>query len=242
MLEAIDYCHTNRIIHRDLKPQNLLVSKNKQIKLADFGLSRSFGLPMQTYTHEVVTLWYRPPEILLGQNNYSTSVDIWSAGCIFMEMLNSRPLFRGDSEIDQIFKIFQLLGTPDENTWPGVSKLPDYKSNFPKFNGKNLNQFFNELDPLALDLAKKMIILDPNKRINARTALEHVELKSLILRLLRKKIYIKKLFELKSKIFNNSISFNSELIFSYLIQNIKFFIFGISISVKRNSFNMFSKA
>ena len=95
-------------MHRDLKPQNLLIDKNGVIKLADFGLARAFGLPVKTYTHEVVTLWYRAPEILLGQKQYSTPVDIWSIGCIFAEMAQKRALFQGDSEIDQIFKIFSV--------------------------------------------------------------------------------------------------------------------------------------
>ena len=101
-------------MHRDLKPQNLLIDKNGVIKLADFGLARAFGLPVKTYTHEVVTLWYRCPEILLGQKQYSLGVDLWSTGCIFAEMAQRRPLFMGDSEIDQIFKIFKVLGTPNE--------------------------------------------------------------------------------------------------------------------------------
>lgn len=87
MLDAIGFCHLNRILHRDLKPQNLLVNNKGYIKLGDFGLARLFNIPMRPYTHEVVTLWYRAPEILLGTKFYSTSVDIWSLGCIFAEMV-----------------------------------------------------------------------------------------------------------------------------------------------------------
>ncbi|XP_026686127.1 cyclin-dependent kinase 3-like [Diaphorina citri] len=90
LLEALRYCHSRRIIHRDLKPQNILINKSGALKLADFGLSRAFTIPMNRYTHEVVTLWYRPPEILLGAKVYSTTVDIWSAGCIFSEMVSER--------------------------------------------------------------------------------------------------------------------------------------------------------
>jgi serine/threonine protein kinase len=157
-----------------LKPQNLLIDKKQRIKLCDFGLARAYGLPIKTYTHEVVTLWYRAPEILLGQKQYSTPVDIWSVGCIFAEMAQKRPLFAGDSEIDEIFKIFQLHGTPTEESWPGISKLPDFKSTFPKFRGSNLPDHAKNLDPLALDLLAKMIALNPAKRISARMALLHV--------------------------------------------------------------------
>ena len=107
LCEGLRYCHSRRILHRDLKPQNLLVDREGNLKLADFGLARAFGVPLRTYTHEVVTLWYRAPEILLGGRQYSTGVDMWSVGCIFAEMCTRRPLFPGDSEIDEIFKIFK---------------------------------------------------------------------------------------------------------------------------------------
>lgn len=110
MLDAIAFCHKHRILHRDLKPQNLLVDRHGHIKLADFGLARIFNFPMRRFTHEVVTLWYRAPEILLGTKLYATGVDIWSLGCIFTEMILKKPLFPGDSEIDQLYRIFRLLG------------------------------------------------------------------------------------------------------------------------------------
>lgn len=107
LCQGIKYCHSHRVLHRDLKPQNLLISSSGNLKLADFGLARAFGVPLRTYTHEVVTLWYRAPEILLGGRQYSTGVDMWSVGCIFAEMCTRKPLFPGDSEIDEIFKIFR---------------------------------------------------------------------------------------------------------------------------------------
>jgi cyclin-dependent kinase len=118
LCEGIKYCHSRRVLHRDLKPQNLLIDKEGNLKLADFGLARAFGVPLRTYTHEVVTLWYRAPEILLGGRQYSTGVDMWSVGCIFAEMCTRKPLFPGDSEIDEIFKIFRqvallLRSTPE---------------------------------------------------------------------------------------------------------------------------------
>lgn len=100
LLKGIAHCHQNRVLHRDLKPQNLLINREGILKLADFGLARAFGIPVKNYTHEVVTLWYRAPDILMGSKNYSTSVDIWSVGCIFAELINMKPLFPGTSEED----------------------------------------------------------------------------------------------------------------------------------------------
>ena len=107
LLKGMDFCHARGIMHRDLKPQNLLVDKRGVLKLADFGLARAFMIPVRAYTHEVVTLWYRAPEILLGQRTYAPAVDMWSIGCIFAELVNRKPLWPGDSEIDEIFRIFR---------------------------------------------------------------------------------------------------------------------------------------
>ncbi|CAG9120727.1 unnamed protein product [Plutella xylostella] len=134
LLEALAYCHAGRVLHRDLKPQNLLVDCQGRIKLADFGLARAFQLPLRAYTHEVVTLWYRAPEILLGTKLYSTAVDIWSLACIVAEMSSGRTLFPGDSEIDQLFRMFRALGTPGASgVWPAARSLPDYRAAFPRW-------------------------------------------------------------------------------------------------------------
>ncbi|XP_030893061.1 cyclin-dependent kinase 3 isoform X1 [Leptonychotes weddellii] len=173
LLQGVNFCHSHRVIHRDLKPQNLLINELGAIKLADFGLARAFGVPLRTYTHEVVTLWYRAPEILLGSKFYSTAVDVWSIGCIFAEMVTRRALFPGDSEIDQLFRIFRTLGTPSEATWPGVTQLPDYKGSFPKWTRKGLEEIVPSLEPEGKDLLMQLLQYDPSRRISAKAALVH---------------------------------------------------------------------
>lgn len=144
------------------------------IKLADFGLARAFSLPVKTYTHEVVTLWYRAPEVLLGQKQYSTPLDQWSVGCIMSEMAQKKPLFAGDSEIDQIFQIFKVMGTPNEDHWPDALKLEYYKPTFPQWKGIAMEEHASGLDATGIDMLKQLVALEPKKRISARMALKHV--------------------------------------------------------------------
>ncbi|KZZ97521.1 Cell division control protein 2 (Cyclin-dependent protein kinase) [Moelleriella libera RCEF 2490] len=173
LCEGIKYCHSRRVLHRDLKPQNLLIDKDGNLKLADFGLARAFGVPLRTYTHEVVTLWYRAPEILLGGRQYSTGVDMWSVGCIFAEMCTRKPLFPGDSEIDEIFKIFRTLGTPDDEVWPGVTSYPDFKSSFPKWKRDYRHALCQNLDERGLEMLESMLVYDPSTRLSAKAACRH---------------------------------------------------------------------
>lgn len=179
LLEGLTYCHKLRIIHRDLKPHNLLISdrpgERHILKIADFGLARVVMLPIPKLTHDVVTVWYRPPELLLGIENYALQVDVWSAGCIFAEMACGAPLFMGECEIDTFFKICQKLGTPDESVWAGISELKHYKPAFPKWKKvpwmkiRNLGALIRED---GCDALSRMMTYDPALRISAVRALE----------------------------------------------------------------------
>jgi serine/threonine protein kinase len=176
LCRGIEFCHANRVIHRDLKPQNLLVDSRLRLQIADFGLARAFVVPVPKYTHEVVTVWYRPPEILLGSGAYSIPVDIWSIGCIFAEMATGAPVFAGDSEIDTIFKIFKKLGTPTESVWPGLSQLPNFKPSFPKWPAQSWANIRNTLAQVGtdgVDLLEQFTRYDPRARASARRALAH---------------------------------------------------------------------
>ena len=154
----------------------LITADGKHVKLADFGLARLSAIPNGPYTFEVVTLWYRAPELLLGANRYSTSVDVWSIGCIFAEMASGMPLFPGRSDIDQLFKIFQRRGTPTAEVWPQVLRLPHFNAEFPQWRERPITDFV-PLQGLGgttgSDLLAKLLLYDPDRRIACKTALQH---------------------------------------------------------------------
>ena len=179
LLLGIAYCHAHRVLHRDLKPQNLLINREGSLKLADFGLARAFGIPVRSYTHEVVTLWYRAPDVLMGSRKYSTPVDIWSVGCIFAEMVNGRPLFPGDTDANQLQKIFRILGTPSAETWPTITELPDWKPDFPVFEPQAWTSITPTLEPEGMDLMTKFLQYWPDRRISGKAAQEHDYFKEL---------------------------------------------------------------
>jgi len=144
-----------------------------RLKLTDFALVRLTGYPRRAYTNEVVTLWYRPPEILMGVRDYLPAVDLWSVGCIFAEMVLGRPIFTGVSEVDQLFQIFSKLSTPDRETWPDFTALPNYNFNFPNWTQKRVGRLFPHLSTLGLDLMRRLLTYDPARRVTAKQALRH---------------------------------------------------------------------
>ncbi|XP_068811829.1 cyclin-dependent kinase 10 isoform X3 [Struthio camelus] len=173
VLKGLQYLHENYIIHRDLKVSNLLMTDKGCVKIADFGLARTYGMPPKPMTPKVVTLWYRAPELLLGMTTQTTSIDMWAVGCILAELLAHKPLLPGTSEIHQIDLIVQLLGTPNENIWPGFSKLPlvsQYTLRKQPYN--NLKHKFPWLSEAGLRLLNFLFMYDPKKRATAKDCLE----------------------------------------------------------------------
>uniref|UniRef100_A0A3P8WDP0 mitogen-activated protein kinase n=1 Tax=Cynoglossus semilaevis TaxID=244447 RepID=A0A3P8WDP0_CYNSE len=177
LLRGLTFIHSRKILHRDLKPQNLLISYLGELKLADFGLARSKSIPSQTFSADVVTLWYRPPDVLLGSTEYSTALDMWGAGCIFIEMLQGAPAFPGVTDVfDQLQKIWMVLGVPSESSWPGVTSLSIINGLFKKyimFPNTCIIIIIIILNSHTEGLVQRLLMLVPSERISAQEALQH---------------------------------------------------------------------
>ncbi|KAF9118904.1 kinase subunit of RNA polymerase II carboxy-terminal domain kinase I, partial [Mortierella sp. 14UC] len=176
LLEGLGFLHHKGVLHRDIKGSNLLVNKQGELKLADFGLARVFQKKTKRdYTNRVITLWYRPPELILGATGYGPEVDMWSAGCIMVELFTRRPIFQGHNEITQLENIWKTMGTPQRESWPGVDQLPWYELikhlNTESRTSRFRDMFAKLMSPAALDLAEALLSLNPKDRPTAFEAL-----------------------------------------------------------------------
>lgn len=177
LFDGLDYLHRRGVLHRDIKAANILVSNMGQLKLADFGLARFYAKRRQLdYTNRVITIWYRPPELLLGETQYGPAVDIWSAACVMVEIFTKHAIFPGDGhEINQLEKIYNVLGTPTRSEWPGLVEMAWFELLRPTERKPNTfsEKYKERLTPAAFELLQAMFLYDPAKRPTAGDVLEH---------------------------------------------------------------------
>lgn len=177
MFEGLNYLHHRGVLHRDIKAANILISNQGRLKYADFGLARFFSKSRQLdYTNRVITIWYRPPELLLGETRYGPAVDVWSAACVYVEMFTKKAVFPGEGgEISQLDKLYNLLGTPNRTEWPDIAEMPWFQLMRPTERKKRVFEdvYRNILSPAALDMISQVFRYDPAKRPTAEAVLDH---------------------------------------------------------------------
>ncbi|KAL1201945.1 Mitogen-activated protein kinase 13 [Cardamine amara subsp. amara] len=180
ILRGLKYIHSANVLHRDLKPSNLVLNTNCDLKICDFGLARTSN-ETEMMTEYVVTRWYRAPELLLNSSEYTGAIDIWSVGCIFMEILRRETLFPGKDYVQQLKLITQLLGSPDDSDLDFLKSdnARKYVKQLPHVQKQSFREKFPDISPMALDLAEKMLVFDPSKRITVEEALKQPYLASL---------------------------------------------------------------
>lgn len=171
--KGLEFCHRNWVLHRDLKPNNLLIASDGRLKIADFGLAREFADADAKMTHQVVTRWYRSPELLFGARSYTGAVDIWAAGCIFAELMLRLPYMAGETDFEQLEVIFRALGTPTEEEWPNHKTLNDFYELKPVYPKQDLRMLFTAAPLNGINLLSRCLTFNPSKRITALQALKH---------------------------------------------------------------------
>lgn len=172
LVAGVAHMHSKGTMHRDLKPENLLVDPRARVlKLSDLGMACFTAAPGREYSLNVVTRWYRAPEILMGCAAYTTAIDMWSVGCVFSEMARARALFRGATDADQLPRIFDILGTPTDAVWPGFTQLPEYRHSFVQRTDSGfIAEHRRWVGTAGVKLLRELLTYDPRCRATAAQA------------------------------------------------------------------------